>query len=113
MYVLEQGRIEIYKSWRDQAKQLRVLGPGDCFGEMALIDLFPRSASALAMEDCKALQITPAILQSVHRLDLEQFTLLQMNIGREISRRLRYNDELLFRSLMGEKLPETIFQELY
>ena len=44
--------------------------------------------------------------------DLEQFTLLQMNMGREISRRLRLVDQLLFRALMGDSLPETTFHDL-
>jgi CRP-like cAMP-binding protein len=88
------------------------MNAGDCFGEMALVDLFPRSASALAVETCAALQITPSILQEIYQHDLEQFTLLQMNMGREISRRLREVDELLFRTLMGETLPETTLSYL-
>ncbi len=31
--------------------------------------------------------------------------MIQMNIGRELSRRLRATDELLFRARMGETLP--------
>jgi len=34
--------------------------------------------------------------------DAEQFAPIQMNIGREISRRLRKLDELLFRTRMGD-----------
>jgi CRP-like cAMP-binding protein len=107
MYVLESGRVEIYKTWQGASKVLRIMEAGDCFGEMALIDLFPRSASALALEDSEALQLTPEILQQVYRSDPDQFTLLQMNMGREVSRRLRHVDELLFRALMGDTLPET------
>jgi hypothetical protein len=35
-----------------------------------------------------------------------------MNMGREISRRLRCLDELLFRGLMGDSLPETALNDL-
>ena len=112
MYVLQSGQVEIYKTWHSTSKVLRLMNPGDCFGEMALIDLFPRSASALAMEPSEALQITPPILQEIYPHDLEQFTMLQMNMGREISRRLRLVDELLFRALMGDSLPETTFNDL-
>ena len=112
MYVLQTGQVEIYKSWHSTSKLLRSMKAGDCFGEMALIDLFPRSASALAMEASEALEITPSILQEVYRHDLEQFTMLQMNMGREISRRLRLVDQLLFRALMGDSLPETTFHDL-
>ena len=112
MYVLQSGQVEICKTWHSMSKVLRCMNAGDCFGEMALIDLFPRSASALAVEPSEALQITPPILHEVYRHDLEQFTLLQMNMGREISRRLRLIDELLFRVLMGDSLPEATFNDL-
>ncbi len=112
MYVLQTGQVEIYKTWRSTSKLLRHMNAGDCFGEMALIDLSPRSASALAVEPSEALQITPQNLYEIYQHDLEQFTLLQMNMGREISRRLRRNDDLLFRALMGDSLPETTFHEL-
>jgi CRP/FNR family cyclic AMP-dependent transcriptional regulator len=44
MYVLRSGRVKIYKSWREESKLLRWMEPGECFGEMALIDFSPRSA---------------------------------------------------------------------
>ena len=37
--------------------------------------------------------------------NVEQFALIQMNIAREMSRRLRITDDLLFRARMGE-VPE-------
>jgi CRP/FNR family transcriptional regulator, cyclic AMP receptor protein len=36
-----------------------------------------------------------------HERDIEQFALIQMNIGREVCRRLRATDELLFQVRMG------------
>ena len=112
MYVLQTGKVEIYKTWRSKSQVLRCMDAGDCFGEMALIDLFPRSASALAVEPSEALEITPPILHAIYQHDLEQFTMLQMNMGRELSRRLRRIDELLFGVLMGDSLPATTFDEL-
>jgi CRP-like cAMP-binding protein len=81
---------------------MREFGPGDCFGEMALMDLFPRSASIRALVDSTAIELTPDDLLRLYDHDLEQFTLVQMNIGREVCRRLRATDELLFRARMGE-----------
>lgn len=103
MYVLEAGRAEVLKGWRDQEMSVRTLEPGDCFGEMALMDLFPRSASIRAIEDCTAIELTPDDLLRLYEHDLEQFTLVQMNIGRELSRRLRSTDEQLFRARMGDR----------
>lgn len=104
MYVLERGCVTVSKSWQDQRLLLRRLGPGDCFGEMSLLDLFPRSASIRAEEDCRAIRITSDNLLRLFEHDAVQFALIQMNIGREISRRLRHTDELLFRARMGEAL---------
>ena len=102
MFVLEAGRAAVLKGWQGRETLVRHLEPGDCFGEMALMDLFPRSASVRAVADCSAIELTPADLHRLYKHDLEQFTLVQMNIGREVCRRLRATDELLFRARMGE-----------
>jgi CRP-like cAMP-binding protein len=102
MYVLEIGRAAVLKNWQSRQFLLRHLEQGDCFGEMALIDLQPRSASVRALNDCTAIELTAGNLHGLYEQDAEQFTLIQMNIGRELSRRLRATDELLFRASMGE-----------
>lgn len=106
MYVLEAGRAEILKGWQGHEMSVRTLAPGDCFGEMALMDLLPRSASVRAEVDCRAIELTPEQFNRLFEHDPEQFTLIQMNIGREVCRRLRVMDDLLFRARMGE-LPAT------
>jgi CRP/FNR family cyclic AMP-dependent transcriptional regulator len=102
MYVLEAGRVAVLKHWEGRELMLRHLEQGDCFGEMALLDLFPRSASVQAVEDCTAIELESAHLMRLYERDLEQFALIQMNIAREMSRRLRVTDELLFRARMGD-----------
>ena len=104
MFVLERGRVTVSKGWQGHDLLLRRLGRGDCFGEMALLDLFPRSASVRADEDCHAIELTPGNLLRLFERDPEQFALIQMNSGREISRRLRITDDLLFRARVGEPL---------
>ncbi len=96
MFVLEQGRVAVWKRWGDCDHRLRDLGAGDCFGEMAVIDLHSRSASVVALEDCTALRLTSAQLYRVCEANAEQFALLYMNIARELSRRLRTADDRLF-----------------
>ncbi len=73
-----------------------MLNEGDCFGEMAVIDHFPRSASVRAAKDCVAIEISAANLYRVYAQDLKQFALIQMNMGREVCRRLRSADNMLF-----------------
>ena len=102
IYVLEAGEVAVLKLWNGQQNVLRHLQQGDCFGEMAIMDLFPRSASIRAVTPCTAIQLSTASFQKIYEMDLEQFAMIQMNIGREVSRRLRVADEQLFRVSMGE-----------
>jgi CRP-like cAMP-binding protein len=104
MFVLESGRAGVFKAWRGEDHQLLELGVGDCFGEMSLMDLGPRSATVRALQDCSALEIDANHLLRLLQLDVEQFALIQMNMGREVCRRLRAMDELLAR-LGGQPLP--------
>lgn len=96
MFVLEKGEASVFKSWRGQEYQLCILSEGDCFGEMAVIDHGFRSASVRAMRDCAAIRISAADLYCVYGKDLKQFALMQMNMGREVCRRLRVADDILF-----------------
>jgi CRP/FNR family transcriptional regulator, cyclic AMP receptor protein len=101
MYVIEKGAVEVLKRWESREWSLHQLSDGDCFGEMALMDYFPRSASVRAVENTRAIEIATAALHRLAERDMEQFALIQMNIGREVCRRLRATDELLFRARMG------------
>jgi len=101
MFVLEQGKVAVLKSWKDEEYLLHALDTGDCFGEMALMDLMPRSASVRATTVCRAIVVSAASLYRVYEKDMEQFAMIQMNMGREVSRRLREADERLFRARMG------------
>lgn len=96
MFVLEQGRVSVRKEWKGREILLRELTRGDCFGEMALIDYTPRSATIYAVEPCVAMEITADALLKLYETDLEQFAIIQMNIAREISRRLRSLEQRVF-----------------
>jgi CRP/FNR family transcriptional regulator, cyclic AMP receptor protein len=111
MFVLEAGAALVTKAWRGRDYILDRLVPGDCFGEMALMDLLPRSAAVRAQADCRAIEFSAGELHHLYELDVEQFALIQMNIGREVCRRLRATDERLFRVRMGEALagPQAFF----
>ena len=101
LFVLEAGRVAVLKKWQGQDYLLRNLSKGDCFGEMSLMAMQHRSASVVAIERCDAIELSNASLFSVYQKDLEQFTLMQMNMGREVTRRLRDADERLFQAKLG------------
>jgi CRP-like cAMP-binding protein len=113
MFVLERGSVSVLRGWRGRETLLRRLDKGDCFGEMALLDLFPRSASVRAEEDCRAIELTPAQLYRLFERDPAQFAMIQMNIAREMSRRLRETDDLLFRARMEGDAPRDMADNLH
>ena len=112
MFVLEDGKAVVLKSWQGHQFRLSELAKGDCFGEMSLMDMRHRSASVVAVEPCHAIELSSASLYALYEKDLEQFTLIQMNMGREVSRRLRAADEQLFWAKVGnaKAIPEYVFR---
>lgn len=92
MYVLEKGRVSVTKESEGKECLLRELEAGECFGEMALMDMRPRSASVIALEDCTAIEISLSTLHHIFSINTEQFALIKMNMGREVCRRLRLAD---------------------
>ncbi len=107
-FILEQGRVAVIKDWQGQQFLLSELSEGDCFGEMALIEVHARNASVLALEACRAIRLGFDSVFKLYKRDLQRSTLLQMNLAREVSRRLRDANERLFESRVN---PEARMQE--
>ena len=63
LFVVVEGGVEITQATAHGEYVLRTLGPGDAFGELALIDDFPRSASARIA--------TPARLLILYKSDFD------------------------------------------
>lgn len=71
MFVLQSGRIAISKRVRDVEKTLAVLGPGEFFGEMAIIANKPRNATATVTDDAKLLVIDSKMFEAMIRGNAE------------------------------------------
>lgn len=57
-YIVERGRVEIRGDVDGKSVVLATRGAGEMFGEMALIDRKPRTASAVAIEECELLVVS-------------------------------------------------------
>jgi serine/threonine-protein kinase len=57
-YVVTEGRCEAYQERPSGKQVLRTLGPGDVFGETALLNAQPRTATVAALEDVTVKVIT-------------------------------------------------------
>jgi CRP-like cAMP-binding protein len=65
-FMILEGRIKVTILGDDGREViLSMLGPGDFFGEMALLDNEPRSATAIAVEESELLQLHRTDFQSV------------------------------------------------
>jgi CRP-like cAMP-binding protein len=71
------------------SEQLARIGPGDFFGELAVLDQQPRVASVLAEGPTACLALASWDLLSL----LEQDSQLALNMLRELARRIRGSDE--------------------
>lgn len=112
MYVIKRGEIELYiKDHAGQKIVLATAGAGQMFGEMALLDHGPRTATACALADCELLELdrdsllrlfqtTPkaalSLLAAMSHMTRKADELLRTRVSRNV------NDEV------GEKL--TLFQ---
>ena len=90
LYIIESGKVRIFiLSESGQEISVNVYGPGDVFGELALLDGLPRSAGAVAIEKM--------VTFTLHRDDflrlLETCPRMAKSIIEVLSLRVRYTTE--------------------
>jgi len=96
MFVVLGGELEVLKRGPHGGEaRVAMLGPGDWVGEMSIIDVMPRSASVRALAPSLLLRISAEDLDRLYRRDLKSYTMMVLNIAREMSRRLRVADGIL------------------
>lgn len=90
LYIVSKGQVKVVLIGDDGREViLSVLGEGDFFGEMALIDDEPRSAHVIAMEDSELLVLRREDFEAI----LMQSPAIALALLRELTRRLRRADE--------------------
>src|SRR5262245_51023294 len=90
LYIVSSGQVKVVLIGEDGREViLSVLGDGDFFGEMSLIDDEPRSAHVIAMKDSHLLVLRREDFQGL----LMQTPAIALAMLRELTRRLRRVDE--------------------
>ena len=87
-FILE-GRVAVIK----QGITLSEFGKGDTFGEMEVLDVMPSAATIKALDDTRAIFISNRALREIYKNDVHSFSLIIMNLARDLSRRLRRMDD--------------------
>jgi CRP/FNR family cyclic AMP-dependent transcriptional regulator len=108
MFVLQSGRISISKKVRDVEKILAVLGPGEFFGEMAIISNKPRNATATVMEDAKLLVIDPKTFEAMIRGNAE----IAVRMIKKLAERLSEADAQIENLLLSDPASRVVHQVL-
>jgi len=70
-------------------------GEGDAFGEMEVLDVMPAVASIKALTDVSLMSVSNKSMREIYKMDVRTFSLMIMNLARDLSRRLRKMDEKL------------------
>lgn len=96
VFIVLSGELEVLKqSQRGEQARVAILGPGDWFGEMSVIDVHPRSASVRALADSQLVTMSLAALEVLRQRDVSAYAAIVLGLAREMSRRLRVADGLL------------------
>jgi CRP/FNR family cyclic AMP-dependent transcriptional regulator len=89
LYIVISGRLKVMMGDADGKEViLTIIGPGEFFGEMGLIDDNPRSASVVAIEPCELLSIAKRDFKKCLAENFE----MTMTVMRGLVRRLREAD---------------------
>jgi len=99
IFVVVEGSFGVFRTREGIEKRLAVLQRGEFFGEMSFIDMQPRAGTVRAEEDAVLWRWSYGAVRSSYQADPKSYTLLVMNIAREISRRLRRADEVIMNGL--------------
>ncbi len=102
MFIIQSGQVKISKVVDDNEVILAVLQRGDFFGEMALLENKPRSASAIAHEDC--------VLMAVNRKNFDQMVATQAQLITRLTVTLAERLWSMSRQLTNAQLRDPMFK---
>ena len=108
LFLIRKGIVRISKMFAEgDEKTLVVLGPEDIFGEMAIIDGLPRSATARVAEDAELISLKKKDFEMLSQKSPDLALKMVMNIVRVFSKRIREaDDEYRDMLLWSMKTPE-------
>jgi len=91
IYFLIEGQVAVTKG----DILLSRFGEGEVFGEMEVLDVMPAVASIKSLSPVTVMTVSNKGLREIYKLDVKSFSLIIMNLARDLSRRLRRMDEKL------------------
>ncbi|NLE00895.1 MAG: cyclic nucleotide-binding domain-containing protein [Fibrobacter sp.] len=108
IFIILRGKVSIILGLKNDPLVLTEFGLGDCIGEASVIGIQNHSASAIVTEDAALLVLSRKVLMDLFEVDKSLFSLLILNIAREIARRLHHTDEILLHYGKTERFRQVI-----
>ena len=93
-FIISRGSFEVLVPTGDGPQRVRVLEPGDLFGEVGFFDGLPRSADVVALEDAEALVLTQGAFQRLRLTHPRLALRFVLDLGRILGERFRASDAL-------------------
>jgi len=99
IYLIGAGHATVVKGYGGPGPvELARFGPGECFGEMSLIESAARSASVVSEDEVTAYTLKGADFHRLYKEMPAQYGIVMLNIARVLTRRLRALDEKLWQA---------------
>lgn len=95
MYVIRAGKVRVLKEAQGRKRVVSTLGPGDFFGEMAVVTGRPRSATAEVLEEAELLKVPADKVQEMVAASGEVAIRLIQHLAERIENANRFIDLLL------------------
>jgi CRP-like cAMP-binding protein len=93
-FIISRGAFEVRVPARGGPRRVRVLGPGDLFGEVGFFDGLPRTADVVALEEAEALVLTQAAFQRLRLMHPRLAVRFVLDLGRVLGERFRASDAI-------------------
>ena len=93
-FIISRGSFEVVVPTEDGPRRVRVLEPGDLFGEVGFFDGLPRSADVVALEEAEALVLTQTAFQRLRLTHPRLALRFVLDLGRILGERFRASDAL-------------------
>jgi CRP-like cAMP-binding protein len=105
-YALYRGKVDVIKNVGTNQKEIYPLGEGACFGEIAILDGQPRSATIQAIEDSVALRISrqafEELLDQEHTVAFKLLRLLAITLAQRARSTTERLSELVLEAEAGQ-----------
>jgi CRP-like cAMP-binding protein len=93
-FIIARGSFEVLVAAGDGTRRVRLLRPGDLFGEVGFFDGLPRSADVVALEEAEALVLTQAAFQRLRLTHPRLALRFVLDLGRVLGERFRASDAI-------------------